>query len=80
MTLADIDFASFCAFTLTDFRDGTHWAGASYGRPGRIAFADRIEANSGFHAAGIDYSMTISPCASVAARATGPAPTRTASC
>ena len=27
VTRADIDLASFCAFTLTDFRDGTHWAG-----------------------------------------------------
>ena len=41
VTLADIDLTSFCAFTLTDFRDGTHWAGASYGRPGRIALPEQ---------------------------------------
>jgi hypothetical protein len=29
VTLADINLASFCAFTLTDFRDGTQWARAS---------------------------------------------------
>jgi hypothetical protein len=29
VTLADIDLASFCSFTLTDFRDGSHWAGSS---------------------------------------------------
>jgi len=59
VTLADIDLASFCAFTLTDFRDGAHWAGASYGRPGRIAFADRVEADCGFQARGVDYSNRI---------------------
>ena len=59
VTLADIDLSSFCAFTLTDFRDGKHWAGASYGRPGRIALADHVEASCGFHAAGIDYSNLI---------------------
>lgn len=59
VTLADIDYASFCAFTLTDFRDGTHWAGSSYGLPGRIALPDHVEASIGFHEGGIDYSNLI---------------------
>src|SRR5262249_39913384 len=36
VTLADVDLASFCLVTLTDFRDGAHWEAASYGLPGRI--------------------------------------------
>jgi hypothetical protein len=59
VTLADIDFASFCAFTLTDFRDGTHWAGASYGLPGRFALPEQVEASVGFRASGIEYDNRI---------------------
>lgn len=59
VTLADIDLASFCAFTLTDFRDGTHWAGNSYGRSGRIALPDHVEASVAFHAGGIEYDNRI---------------------
>jgi hypothetical protein len=59
VTLADIDFASFCAFTLTDFRDGTHWAGASYGLPGRVALPDHVEASVAFQRGGIDYENRI---------------------
>lgn len=59
VTLADIDYASFCAFGLTDFRDGSHWAGSRYGPPGRIALADHVEASCGFHGGGVDYSNLI---------------------
>ena len=59
VTLADIDFASFCAFTLTDFRDGTHWAGGSYGLPGRFALPEHVEASVGFHGGGIEYDNRI---------------------
>ncbi len=59
VTLADIDFASFCAFTLTDFRDGTHRAGGSYGRPGRSVLPDHVEASVGFAGAGIEYANQI---------------------
>ena len=59
VTLADIDFASFCAFTLTDFRDGTHRAGGSYGRPGRFVLPDHVEASVGFAGAGIEYANQI---------------------
>ncbi|RIL04003.1 MAG: DUF2804 domain-containing protein [Proteobacteria bacterium] len=59
VTLAEIDYASFCAFTLTDFRDGAHWAGASYGRPGRIALPEQVEASVGFHRDGIEYDNRI---------------------
>ena len=59
VTLADIDLASFCAFTLTDFRDGAHWAGASYGRSGRIALPERVEASVAFAAGGIAYENRV---------------------
>jgi hypothetical protein len=55
VTLADIDLASFCAFTLTDFRDGKHWSGASYGRPGRFALPEHVEASVGCTLPGIEY-------------------------
>jgi hypothetical protein len=56
VTLADIDLASFCAFTLTDLRDGAHWAGASYGRAGRIALPEEVEGSVTFAGGGIDYA------------------------
>jgi len=59
VTLADIDYASFCAFTLTDFRDGTHWTGGSYGRPGRFALPEHVEADVAFRGSGIDYENRI---------------------
>jgi hypothetical protein len=55
VTLADIDLASFCSFTLTDFRDGAHFAGASYGRPGRFALPEVVEASVAFAGGGIEY-------------------------
>jgi hypothetical protein len=76
VTLADIDLASFCAFTLTDFRDESHWSGGSYGRAGRFVLPEQVEASVSFAGAGIDYTNAIdgeiSPCASAAARATAP--------
>ena len=64
VTLADIDLTSFCAFSLTDFRDGTHWAGSSYGLPGRIALPEHVEASVAFHAGGIDYAVLMNERAS----------------
>src|SRR5215470_17384179 len=55
VTLADIDLASFCAFTLLDFRDGTEWAGSSYRLPGSVALADHVEASVSFAGGGLDY-------------------------
>jgi len=59
VTLADIDYTSFCAFTLTDFRDGAHFAGASYGPPGRIALAEQVESDVTFARGGIDYTNRV---------------------
>jgi hypothetical protein len=59
VTLADIDYASFCAFTLTDFEDGSHWSGSSYGLPGRVELPEQVEASVSFGKAGIDYSNRI---------------------
>jgi hypothetical protein len=77
VTLADIDFASFCAFTLTDFRDGTQWTGGSYGLPGRFALSEHVEASVGFHARGIAYDNRIDG-ADLADRFRGRAGDRTA--
>src|SRR5262249_52293380 len=41
---------------LTDLRDGAHFAGASYGRPGRIALAEEVEASVAFTGGGIEYT------------------------
>jgi hypothetical protein len=59
VTLADIDYASFCSFTLTDFRDGAHWTGASYGRPGRFALAEHVEADLAFAGGGLEYANRV---------------------
>jgi len=56
VTLADIDLASFCSFTLTDFTDGAHWSGASYGRSGRFALPEEVEASVAFQDGGLDYA------------------------
>lgn len=56
VTLADIDLASFCAFTLTDFRDGAHWSGSSYGLGGRIDLPEQVEASVGYQRGSIDYA------------------------
>ncbi len=59
VTLADIDLASFCSFTLTDFRDGAHWSGGSYARSGRVALPEAVEASVAFQGGGLDYANRI---------------------
>ena len=59
VTLADIDLASFCSFTLTDFKDGAQLGGASYGRSGRFALPEVVEASVAFRAGGIEYQNQI---------------------
>ncbi len=59
VTLADIDYASFCSFTLIDFRDGAHWSGASHGLPGRFPLPEQVEASVAFSGGGIDYANRV---------------------
>lgn len=59
VTLADIDLASFCAFSLTDFRDGKQWSGVSLGRSGRFALPEQVEASVGCQARGLEYENRI---------------------
>ena len=59
VTLADIDYASFCSFELTDFRDGARWSGASYGLPGRFAMPERVEASVAFRDRKLAYENRI---------------------
>ncbi|MEW6269601.1 MAG: DUF2804 domain-containing protein [Thermodesulfobacteriota bacterium] len=55
VTLADVDYAAFCSFSVTDFRDGKHWAGSSYGLPGRIVLPEHVDATVGYTGGGIEY-------------------------
>jgi len=55
VTLADIDYVSFCTFTLTDFASGEHWSGGSYGRPGRFVLPEQVEATVAFRDATTEY-------------------------
>src|SRR5512139_1053681 len=55
VTLADIDLVSFCSFSLTDFATGGHHGGASYGRSGRFALPEQVEASVAFRGGGLDY-------------------------
>jgi hypothetical protein len=59
VTLADIDLVSFCSFTLTDFGDGAHWSGASYGRSGRFTLPEVVEASVAFQGGGLDYANRV---------------------
>ncbi len=59
VTLADIDLASLCMFTFTDFRDGRHVAGASYGLPGRFRLPEEVDATVAFAGGGIDYANRV---------------------
>lgn len=56
VTLADIDFASFCAFTLLDLRDGALFEGGSYGRPRRFELPEVVDAPVAFRSARIAYA------------------------
>ena len=59
VTLADIDLASFCSFTLTDLSDGAHWSGASYGLSGRFALPEVVEASVAFQGGGLEYDNRV---------------------
>jgi hypothetical protein len=59
VTLADIDYTSFCSFTLTDFRDGAQWSGADYGLPGRFALPEHVEASVAFRRGAIAYENRV---------------------
>jgi hypothetical protein len=59
VTLADIDYTSFCSFTLTDFTDGAHWTGASYGLPGRFPLPEVVDASVAFRGGGLDYANRV---------------------
>lgn len=55
VTLADIDYTSFCAFAVTDFVTGETLRGASYGLPGRIDLPEHVERDVAFDGGGIAY-------------------------
>jgi hypothetical protein len=59
VTLANIDLVAFCAFTLTDFRDGAHWAGSSYVMPWRVVLPEEVDASVAFESGGIQYTNRV---------------------
>jgi hypothetical protein len=59
VTLADVDYTSFCSFALTDFRDGFERRGASYGRPGRVPLPETVEASVAFRGGGLEYENRV---------------------
>jgi len=59
VTLADVDYAAFCAFAMTDFRDGSHWAGSRYGRAGRFALPESVAASVAFRERGVEYENAV---------------------
>jgi hypothetical protein len=59
VTLADLDLASFCSFTLTDFEDGAHWSGTSLARSGRFELPEAVDASVAFRAGGLDYANRV---------------------
>ncbi|MCC6642044.1 MAG: DUF2804 domain-containing protein [Deltaproteobacteria bacterium] len=59
VTLADIDYASFCAFAVTDFATGETVRGGSHGLPGRIALPEHVERDVSFERGGLSYQNRI---------------------
>jgi hypothetical protein len=59
VTLADIDYAAFCAFSLTDFATGEELRGASYGLPGRFELPEHVERSVAFEGRGLRYENRV---------------------
>jgi hypothetical protein len=69
VTLADIDYAAFCSFSLTDLASGGGWQGAWYGRPGRVELPEQVEASIAFRSGAIDYENRLDGSVRLRARA-----------
>jgi hypothetical protein len=59
VTLAELDYGSFCAFALTDFASGETLRGTSLGRPGRCALPEHVERSVAFAGGGLAYENRI---------------------
>ncbi|UCE84813.1 MAG: DUF2804 domain-containing protein [Deltaproteobacteria bacterium] len=56
VTLADLDYASFCAATFSDFAAGQTFRCQSNGRPGRFAMPEHVERSVSFRGGGLEYA------------------------
>lgn len=55
VTLADLDYASFCAVRFVDFESGESVGGTWLGRPGRFALPEEVERSVAYRAGGVLY-------------------------
>src|SRR5215470_9974383 len=56
VTLADIDFAAFCAVTFTDFESGERVAATALSRPHSFEMPEHVERPIHFHGRGLQYT------------------------
>jgi hypothetical protein len=56
VTLADIDYAAFCAVSFTDFESGRNVSNMSLGRPHRFSMPEHVERSVSFQEDGMLYS------------------------
>jgi hypothetical protein len=56
VTLANIDYAAFCAFFFIDFESGEKFEGMAPAWPGSISMPDRVEQPVSFRGGAIDYT------------------------
>jgi hypothetical protein len=56
VTLADIDYASFCSVAFTDFETGESVSGISFGRAGRFQMPEQVDRSVSFAGGGLEYS------------------------
>jgi hypothetical protein len=55
VTLADIDYASFCSAAFTDFETGERFTAMDLGRPGRFAMPEHVERTVAFRGKTLAY-------------------------
>ena len=56
VTLADVDFAAFCAVSFTDFETGENVAGTAFTRPHAFAMPEQVERPVHFHGRSMEYA------------------------
>ncbi len=61
VTLADIDYAAFCAVSFTDFASGERHEGISLGRPRRFEMPEHVERTVAYRGGGMEYRNASGP-------------------
>lgn len=57
VTIADIDYASFCAVDMTDFESKESWSSMALGRGGKIEMPEEVEKSIAWKGGGTDCSF-----------------------